>query len=306
MNYTVEKEDGATSEMSSGPLPPSTESFQFFIENAALGTTYTITVSAVNQLGCTALIVPAVESCPSFTSSVEEGRAVCPGEELTYTCNIFDDTSAFPIAVWSGLCADSSDISIVHGILAQESGTCGPFTVQATGSDGDCYTSTLTVTASPELNETVIQCSNVAVEVGNTTLLVAGIVYLPCIITQLVSFSMCTGPPSPIPIPTQNPSTDTLTSTIIEWSVPGDSGADITSYTITYTSESGEGVESVDGSATSALLTGLRPNVDYEASITASNCAGTSEPTAFSFGIQGTGGPEYQLLIVQGILDRGC
>ena len=53
--------------------------------------------------------------------------------------------------------------------------------------------------------------------------------------------------------------------------------------------ESGEGVESVDGSATSTLLTGLTPNVDYEANITASNCAGTSEPTAFSFRIQGTG-----------------
>ena len=91
------------------------------------------------------------------------------------------------------------------------------------------------------------------------------------------------------PIPTQNPSTDTLTSTTIEWSVPGDSGANITSYTITYTSESGEGVESVDGSATSALLTGLTPNVDYEANITASNCAGTSEPTAFSLRINGTG-----------------
>ena len=49
MNYTVEKEDGATSEMSSGPLPPSTESF--VIENATLGATYTVTVSAVNQLG---------------------------------------------------------------------------------------------------------------------------------------------------------------------------------------------------------------------------------------------------------------
>ena len=49
MNYTVEKEDGATSEMSSGPLPPSTESF--VIENATLRATYTITVSAVNQVG---------------------------------------------------------------------------------------------------------------------------------------------------------------------------------------------------------------------------------------------------------------
>ena len=47
-------------------------------------------------------------------------------------------------------------------------------------------------------------------------------------------------------------------------------------------------MEGVDGSATSALLTGLTPNVDYEANITASNCAGTSEPTAFSFRILGT------------------
>ena len=48
-------------------------------------------------------------------------------------------------------------------------------------------------------------------------------------------------------------------------------------------------MESVDGSITSALLTGLTPNVDYEANITASTCAGTSEPTAFSFRIQGAG-----------------
>ena len=48
-------------------------------------------------------------------------------------------------------------------------------------------------------------------------------------------------------------------------------------------------MESVDGSATSALLTGLTPNVDYEASITANNCAGTSEPTTFSFRIIGSG-----------------
>ena len=112
-------------------------------------------------------------ACPSFTPPVEEGRAVCPGEELTYTCTIFDDTSTFPIVVWSGFCADSSVINIVHG-SSQESGTCGPFSVQTNGSDGNCHTSTLTVTASPELNGTVIQCSHLGVEVGRATLLVAG------------------------------------------------------------------------------------------------------------------------------------
>ena len=125
-------------------------------------------------VACAALIVPAVEGCPSFTSSVEEGRAVCPGEELAYTCNIFDDINIVVDVAWSGLCADGSDINIFHGIPAQESGTCGPFAAQATGSDGDCYTSTLTVTASPELNGTVIQCSHGSVEVDRATLLVTG------------------------------------------------------------------------------------------------------------------------------------
>ena len=60
VNYTVEKEDGATSEMSSGPLPPSTESF--VIENATLGAAYTITVSAVNQLGWSRSSITTCES----------------------------------------------------------------------------------------------------------------------------------------------------------------------------------------------------------------------------------------------------
>ena len=125
-------------------------------------------------VACTALIVPPVEGCPSFTSSVEEGRAVCPGEELTYTCTIFDNTSTIPVAFWSGFCADNSAINIIHGIPSLESGTCGPFSVQATGSDGDCHTSTLTVNVSLELSGTVIRCSNTSVEVGRTTLIVAG------------------------------------------------------------------------------------------------------------------------------------
>ena len=123
-------------------------------------------------------------ACPSFTPPVEEGRAVCPGEELTYTCTIFDDTNSFPVAVWSGFCAGSSDIVIAHGVPVQESAMCGPFSVQATGSDGDCHTSTLTFNASAELNGTVIQCSGVSGEVGRATLLVAGKCMLSCLYTH--------------------------------------------------------------------------------------------------------------------------
>ena len=217
---------------------------------------------------------------------MEEGRAVCPGEELTYTCSIIHDTiKYYQQTVWSGL---NCSLLVLHGPAELEPETCGSFSAQATGSDGGCYTSTLTVTSSLELNGTVIQCHSSTI-VGSTSLFLQGYDYDVYYYykTKLTLIINITGPPSPIP--TQNPSTDTLTSTTIEWSVPGDSGADITSYTITYTSESGEGMESVDVSATSALLTGLIPNVDYEASITASNCAGTSEPTAFSFRILGTG-----------------
>ena len=150
------------------------------------------------HVACTVLIVPAV----SLTSSVVEGRAVCPGEELTYNCTIFDDMNNFPAAVWSGFCPDNSDINLFHGIPAQESDMCGPFSVQATGSDSDCYTSTLTVTASPELNGTVIQCSHESVEVGRATLIVAGM-HVHChVLSHSSSLSPCAQvlpPPSPSP-----------------------------------------------------------------------------------------------------------
>ena len=98
-------------------------------------------------------------SCPSFTSSVEEGRAVCPGEELTYTCTFVNSGSVVQITSWN-ISHCSSIINTVH--VATNYGkveTCGPFSVQVNNaSDGDCYTSTLTVTASPELNGTAIQC----------------------------------------------------------------------------------------------------------------------------------------------------
>ena len=104
---------------------------------------------------------------------MENQRAVCPGEKLTFNCSIYV-VNQTPHTVWSGFCADGSVVNIFHGFPTQESDTCGPFLVDATGSDGDCYTSTLTVTASPELNGTVILCSESTVEVGRATIVVNG------------------------------------------------------------------------------------------------------------------------------------
>ena len=91
---------------------------------------------------------------------MEEGRAVCPGEELTYTCTI--DGTGSSITVWSMTpqpCAGSA-VVLVHSTLGGPPIECGQFSAQLTASDGDCYTSTLTVTASPELNGTVVRCED--------------------------------------------------------------------------------------------------------------------------------------------------
>ena len=76
-------------------------------------------------------------------------------------CIIFDDTNSFPQTAWNGLnCSENADaILIVYPLM--QSGTCGPFSANATGSNGTCYTSTLTVTASAELNGSVVNYFNI-------------------------------------------------------------------------------------------------------------------------------------------------
>ena len=114
-------------------------------------------------VACRALIVPAVEGCPSFTSSVEEGRAVCPGEELTYTCTMTGSSAT----VWK-ITPQPCDGLVSFFIMYHNTDTFkrGPFSARLSASDGDCYTSTVTVTASLELNGTVIACSD---NPGNVT-----------------------------------------------------------------------------------------------------------------------------------------
>ena len=113
-------------------------------------------------------------SCPSFTSYVEEGRAVCPGEELTYNCTI--DGTGSSITVWRMTpqpCAGGG-VALAHNTLGDPPIECGPFSAQLTASDGDCYTSTLTVTASPELNGTVVTCEDSSGNVaGSATMLLS-------------------------------------------------------------------------------------------------------------------------------------
>ena len=96
---------------------------------------------------------------------MEEGRAVCPGEELTYTCSI--DGFATVWRMNPQPCAGGV-VALVHSTLGDPPIECGNFSAQLTASDGDCYTSTLTVTASPELNGTVVTCEDTSGNVAGS------------------------------------------------------------------------------------------------------------------------------------------
>ena len=92
---------------------------------------------------------------------MEEGRTVCPGEELTYTCKIFGDTGS-SATVWrmTPLPCAGGVVALFHSTLGGPPMECGPFSAQLTANDSNCYTSTLTVTASLELNGTVVTCED--------------------------------------------------------------------------------------------------------------------------------------------------
>ena len=103
---------------------------------------------------------------------MEEGRAVCPGEGLTYNCTIFDNASLVPSTFWS-----ANGLDLKADRAQQKTDTCGPFTVQFAEEYGDCYIFTLIVNASLEVNGTVIQCRHNGTSVGTTTVLVTGTSY---------------------------------------------------------------------------------------------------------------------------------
>ena len=102
--------------------------------------------------------------CSAFQSNTPHG-IVFPGLQLQYICTTYYTGDVYAVTEW-----DIAPVSLpkevavlVHGVPEQESVKMGPFSILATGSDGDCYNSSLTVTASPELNGTVISCKQ-----GNT------------------------------------------------------------------------------------------------------------------------------------------
>ena len=144
--------------------------------------TTTLIVCHVSMVSCAGFA-----ASDSFQSSLEDaGRQyACPGEVVNYTCTVVDTTGNPPLgfSVWRGTafnCPVSSNvISLGHSLFSTSgaSGTCtnGAITAESVGVVDNCYTSRLMVTASPELNETTVECTFSGVRVvGSRTILIQG------------------------------------------------------------------------------------------------------------------------------------
>ena len=118
-------------------------------------------------------------------------RQACPGEVVTYTCNVtqgflldwivepFISSSDFIRFTLTGSRLDCNDVTAVQctdfEFVATLTNTANPTVVMGTTLAD--MTSTMTFTATSRLNETVVQCRGITADaspITNRTLIVAG------------------------------------------------------------------------------------------------------------------------------------
>ena len=111
--------------------------------------------------------------------------AFCPGDEVTHTCDVGTVMGTTQWTLPNGTCGSRSVITLAQsGVCSDADDTCGPFSAANDGSDGtNCLVSSLTVTASTDLNNTLIQCNNVDLsnnptQVDSTALYITGLVFI--------------------------------------------------------------------------------------------------------------------------------
>ena len=111
-------------------------------------------------------------TCPFFEE--RNGKAIVKNQPLVYVCSI-KSSSSVPAIIWNGSsfadCPGERIIQIGPGSSLDE--YCGSFSANAS-TIGDCYTSVLSLTALPELNGTVVQCTDndERVKVGSATIII--------------------------------------------------------------------------------------------------------------------------------------
>ena len=101
-------------------------------------------------------------------------NCICPGENITYFCSISSDG----FTVWSGTVMESNCMIVLpHNEFASNNSVayCNNRAVVGRGvsQENDCYTSTLSIPATPDLEGRTIVCQldNVIVTTINTTTL---------------------------------------------------------------------------------------------------------------------------------------
>ena len=93
-------------------------------------------------------------------------KATCPGLEAVFTC-LGDDASGLGATVFRVNDNTAGQCVLDHDMMNPSTLTCGPggvFTAALEPRVGNTYTSTLTVTATEELNGTTVQCLSGSVD----------------------------------------------------------------------------------------------------------------------------------------------
>ena len=236
-------------------------------------------------LSSSVMLALASSQTTTLTSSVEQAgrQAACPGEEVTFTCNV---TDAGGLVWFAEPHISQSDPVTFSGSGATAGETRDP-TAQihivlddvSPGSDPRLasFTSTLTVRNSTALSGTVIQCSGGIITASNTLMVGSKFVDLCLLVSVRDDGFFSTAPPtSPQNARNSNVGYSIRNFTVsVQWESPAsDGGVGIDSYTLT-----GAGITApltvLSSEPLMATLT-LSYNEIHMVSITASNCAGES------------------------------
>ncbi|KAL5500738.1 hypothetical protein EMCRGX_G012336 [Ephydatia muelleri] len=183
--------------------------------------------------------------CPSFNINYPPLRTLlCPGDIITYTC-----------ALSSGQQIRS---------LNTVPGSCGNLSAVMTSISGTCYTSVLTIPTPQYFNGTTVTCRDgfFGTLIGSDTL----------------NIQLTSSPGAPSGLQNTSLCTNSLT---IQWT-SASSGYNASSYNISVTSGTTVGTWSVAGHTTMTTIGDLIDGTNYTVSVTAINCAGSSNSSSVS------------------------
>ena len=240
-------------------------------------------------------ISPNHADAQSFTCSVGSGDACpvafCPGDEVTYTCDV---GTARGNTVWEfteGTCEEEND----EIVLLQTAGVscfnsisvCQGFVAENIdpGPNQPCTVSILTVNLSKAANETVIKCLNIplsgnAIEIGNATLSKTEDKICFCCKLFTIAISIMTIlSVAKIVLRAVNITGCTTDSVTLMWEEPVELDSPVFQYILSASPpvENCNPNCAVGPSTSQFVFTGLEAEVRYTLTLRADNCEGAQQ-----------------------------